>query len=112
MGRFVESVQDVQDRYAQVAAQWARQQRAYVQSVKIYHQAHRRLGRDLRHTAVSAVDPLPRRGDLVERAGELRPLLRLVVPDEARSDKPKRLLTQRQFEVAKLISQGMTNEQI
>lgn len=106
------NMESAEDRYAQVALQWARQQRAYGRSVRIFHQAHRRWGRALRRTEASAADPLPCREYRAERAGEARPLLRFVAHDAASSGTGKRPLTRRQFEVAGLIAQGMTNEQI
>jgi len=106
------NVESVRDNYAQVAAQWARQQRAYGQSVKIYHDVHRRWGRDERRTAPSDADPRPRREDRAEHGGQRRPVLRLVQRDASPADQEKNVLTRRQLEVAGLIARGMTNDQI
>jgi DNA-binding NarL/FixJ family response regulator len=106
------NIETLEQRYARVAAQWARQQRAYGQSVNMFHQVHRRWARGADQTAAPQADPLLSREHRAERSGQPQPLLQFVARDEAPSVKEKRPLTRRQFEVAGLIAEGMQNDEI
>jgi DNA-binding CsgD family transcriptional regulator len=108
-------VEGVRERYAQVAAQWARQLRSYSQSVNLYHRVHRRWYRDQRRTvplAALEADPSRRPDVRAARDADRSPYLYLVQREEPPVGHAREVLTRRQLEVAGLIARGMTNEQI
>jgi DNA-binding NarL/FixJ family response regulator len=101
--------------YAEVTRQYARQMRAYARSIRAYNESVRlrtvRLARRTGQlwTPDRAPGPVgePRRPNPVDTLVAMRSL-----PPSAPAPASTAPLTRRQFEVARLIARGLSNEQI